>query len=159
MSHRKHKYTTEQLIHAVKVSFSKREVLLKLGIVAAGGNYTTIGKEIKKYNLDTSHFHRECWNKGQNIGPKRPISDYLMNRFPISSHALKKRLLREGLFPHQCHCCLRTRWMGKPIPLELHHKDGDQHNNLLFNLSLLCPNCHTFTINYRIPKQNASGGT
>jgi len=39
--------------------------------------------------------------------------------------------------------------MNLPIPLELHHIDGNQTNVSLDNLQLLCPNCHTLTDNYR----------
>jgi TPP-dependent indolepyruvate ferredoxin oxidoreductase alpha subunit len=56
MSNRKNSYTDEQLIEAVKNSLSKAEVLKKLGIVVAGGNYKTLTKNIKRLNLDTSHF-------------------------------------------------------------------------------------------------------
>ena len=38
--------------------------------------------------------------------------------------------------------------MGKEIPLEVHHVDGDRLNNELTNLQLLCPNCHAQTDNY-----------
>ena len=31
----------------------------------------------------------------------------------------------------------------------LHHIDGDNTNNKLENLQILCPNCHTMTDNYR----------
>ena len=49
------------------------------------------------------------------------------------------------------------KWLGEPIPLELHHKDGDPFNNELDNLSILCPNCHAFTDNYRSKnKRNVS---
>lgn len=42
-------------------------------------------------------------------------------------------------------------WLDMPIPLELHHKDGEVigPNNLLQNIELLCPNCHALTDNYR----------
>ena len=33
--------------------------------------------------------------------------------------------------------------------LELHHIDGNHSNNELSNLTLLCPNCHALTDNYR----------
>lgn len=56
MSNRKNSYTDEQLIEAVKNSLSKAEVLKKLGIVVAGGNYKTLTKNIKRLNLDTNHF-------------------------------------------------------------------------------------------------------
>ena len=39
--------------------------------------------------------------------------------------------------------------MSKPIPLELHHKNGINSDNSLTNLELLCPNCHALTDNYR----------
>ena len=39
--------------------------------------------------------------------------------------------------------------MEQPIPLEVHHIDGDSLNNEMSNLKLLCPNCHAFTDNYR----------
>ena len=35
------------------------------------------------------------------------------------------------------------------IPLELHHIDGNNKDNSLSNLQLLCPNCHALTNNYR----------
>lgn len=50
---------------------------------------------------------------------------------------------------HQCEECLLKEWNNKLIPLEIHHKDGDHLNNKLDNLQLLCPNCHSFTDNYR----------
>jgi hypothetical protein len=50
---------------------------------------------------------------------------------------------------HKCEVCSLTEWRGQPIPLELHHVDGDKHNNERRNLMLLCPNCHAFTETYR----------
>lgn len=39
--------------------------------------------------------------------------------------------------------------MGKQITLELHHINGDNMDNRLENLQLLCPNCHSMTDNFR----------
>lgn len=38
--------------------------------------------------------------------------------------------------------------MGKPIPLELHHKDCNHYNNNMDNLIILCSNCHMQSHNY-----------
>ena len=38
---------------------------------------------------------------------------------------------------------------GLPIPLELHHKNGNNRDNRLENIVLLCPNCHALTESYR----------
>lgn len=41
-------------------------------------------------------------------------------------------------------CELET-WMGQKIPLTIDHIDGDNRNNELSNLIILCPNCHALT--------------
>lgn len=60
---------------------------------------------------------------------------------------LKKKLLK--VRPHQCERCKSTVWLDAPIPLELHHIDGNKKNDDPSNLQLLCPNCHALTPNYR----------
>lgn len=39
--------------------------------------------------------------------------------------------------------------MSKPISLELHHINGIKDDLRIENLQILCPNCHSFTDNYR----------
>jgi 5-methylcytosine-specific restriction endonuclease McrA len=58
-----------------------------------------------------------------------------------------KRTLRECV-GSVCIECNITEWKGKSIVLELHHIDGDSKNNKVNNLQLLCPNCHSQTLNY-----------
>lgn len=145
----KYHYEKNHLSKICGESYSYRQCLDKLGIVPAGGNYNILKKYIKKYSIDISHFKLQGWNKGLKIGPKRPINDYLSNTKPIQSWKLKKRLLQEKLFQPQCYNCTQTTWINQPIPLELHHIDGNNLNNNLSNLTLLCPNCHALTDNYR----------
>jgi Zn finger protein HypA/HybF involved in hydrogenase expression len=142
-------YTDQDIINAVKTSSSIRQVILKLNLIPAGGNYSTLHNKIKKLNLDTSHFTGQLWSKGKQIKLKVPIEDYLSNKQPIQSNKLKIRLLREGYFTYKCHNCNNTHWLNSPIPLELEHKDGNSSNNELSNLTLLCPNCHALTPTYR----------
>jgi len=145
----KHKYEIEQLKEAASTSRSIRQVLEKLNIIPAGGNYATVNKLIKEHNINTSHFTGAAWNKGLKIGPKKQISHYLNKNKSIQTYKLKNRLINAGIFDHQCQNCKLKDWLNKPIPLELHHKDGDNSNNELSNLSMLCPNCHALTDNYR----------
>jgi 5-methylcytosine-specific restriction endonuclease McrA len=145
----RHKYSVDDLKNAIKDSRSIRQVLDKLGIVPAGGNYQTVKRRIAKYSIDTSHFGGQAWNKGRIIGPKRPVSFYLTKNSVVQSFKLKKRLISENIFEHKCSSCNKTKWLKCPMPLELHHIDGDHDNNELSNLTLLCPNCHALTDNYR----------
>ena len=77
------------------------------------------------------------------------LVDYLQHSKDIQSSKVRLKLLEEGIKEYKCECCGRKTWMGNPIPLELHHKDGNRDNNTIQNFELLCPNCHAFTDSYR----------
>lgn len=136
---------------AIKNSYSIAEALRYLGIKDRGGNYRIIKQAIKKYNIDTSHFRGQGWNVGLKFAPHKSLKteDILVKNSNYNSFKLKARLIKEGYKEYKCECCNRTEWMGHPIPLELHHINGDNTDNRIENLQMLCPNCHAFTDNYR----------
>lgn len=146
------KYTEQDLRIAVENSLSISEVCRKVGIRPVGGNYKTIKNKLKEFNIDYSHFTGQGWNVGdryKQIKITIPTIDLLVENSIYGSYKLKNRLLKDGLKKHICECCKSIEWMGVSIPLELHHIDGDNTNNKFENLTLLCPNCHSFTDNYR----------
>ena len=142
-------YTDADFIEAWTTSGSIRQVLGKLGLVEAGGNYACAKKRADALGLTKEHMHGKSWNKGKKVGPKRPVEEYLSNQRPIQSNSLKKRLLAEGLKQHKCECCGITEWNGQLAPIELDHIDGNRYNNTIENLRILCPNCHAQTDTYR----------
>lgn len=142
-------YTEEQFKKAVKTSTSIHQVLIKLGVVAEGGNYREFHRALKNWPCDTSHLTGKLWSKGKIIGPKRPIMVYLANEARINSATLRKRLIREGIFKNECCVCGLSKWLGTPISLELDHINGNHEDNTLSNLRVVCPNCHAQTDNYR----------
>lgn len=60
----------------------------------------------------------------------------------------KARLIREGLKENRCEICNITEWLGKPLNMQLHHKNGDGLDNRIGNLEFLCANCHSQTDTY-----------
>jgi 5-methylcytosine-specific restriction endonuclease McrA len=144
-------YTIKQLNDAVSSSISLREVLFKLNLKQAGGNYTTLKRKIQENNINTSHFLGQRSNSGSRHrgGRKLNLSEYLIKDSKYQSFKLRNRLIKENIFTWQCSSCKNTEWMNQKIPLELEHINGVNSDNRLENLTLLCPNCHALTSTYR----------
>lgn len=102
-----------------------------------------ITKAIKYYNLDISHF-----KKGR--GRKYTSEELLVNTKTKRQNAVVKNfILTHKLLPYICSGCeSEPIWRGKILILQLEHKDGNPLNDLIDNLTFLCPNCHSQTVTY-----------
>ena len=152
IKHRKRSWVADTLKKAVLGSTSIRQVLIKLGLREAGGNYDQVRKYIKEYGLDASHFKGRGWGRGMKgiIKPSIPIEKVLVGNGTYQSFKLKKRLFALGLKLQYCEEC---GWAQKTddgyLPLELDHINGDRHDNRIDNLRILCPNCHSLKPTHR----------
>jgi hypothetical protein len=90
------------------------------------------------HGLYQSKLKVEAFKKGEYIGKRLLYAKGRWNR----------RLLTEE-FGEKCSSCGIEEWNGKPISLEVNHIDGQAYNNVLENLELLCPNCHSQTSTFR----------
>jgi hypothetical protein len=74
---------------------------------------------------------------------------YVGKAIPGNTGSWAKEYLLE-LSNRRCsECGQGEEWNGKPLTLELDHIDGKAYNNIIENLRILCPNCHTQTDTYR----------
>lgn len=76
------------------------------------------------------------------------MNNMLKNKISCSSYRLKHLLFKHKIKPSICEKCNISEWNKRPISLQIHHKDGNNKNNLIENLQILCPNCHSQTDNY-----------
>lgn len=152
MGERPKKWTFQQLREAAKTSSSIRQVIVKLGLVPAGGNYVQIQRYIKEDGVSITHFSGKGWRKGTRkpVVAPRSLKEILIINSSYQSHELKLRLWGEKLKPMACEQC---GWAKKAIdgrlPLELDHVNGDRYDNRIENLRILCPNCHSLQPTHR----------
>lgn len=134
----------------VSESINIAEVCRKIGWQPRGDNYKIVHKYLDEYGTDISHFKRARTNIGNVLNKEREkkAEYYLKEKSYVKTSSLKWKLFSEGLKKYKCEKCGCTHWEGKQLALQLHHINGDDTDNRLENLQILCPNCHSQTDNY-----------
>lgn len=128
-------------------SDSVLDLLKKLNRGLGGSSHTHLSRQLKKHNIDTSHFTRKK-NK-INASEKRKLSaDFYLVEDRYDGRRTKAHHLRRSLLeidvPYKCNKCgLEDEWQGLKLVLEVDHIDNVNTNNKLENLRFLCPNCHS----------------
>lgn len=147
----KHKYSDFEFVKIVESSLSYTQVMVKLNIKPIGGNYKTIKNRITKLNINISHFTGERWNiiSGRATRIRKNLKEILKENSIYNTCRLKKRLIEEKILENKCTICKIDSWQGKIISLELDHINGINNDNRIENLRVICPNCHSQTLNYR----------
>lgn len=135
--------TDDQILEAVASSKSMSEAARKLGYKYLG-RFCRRAEKLGVWKANVSGrgiAKRKIYKTPEQVFvPKKAVPTGTISTF------LKQE--REW----KCECCGLTEWQGNPLPLELHHIDGDRTNNVRENLQILCPNCHSQTENWRARK-------
>lgn len=85
-----------------------------------------------------------CATKYRNLQTEKEIQSGCV----VSQERLRMYLLRKVCRCMNPDCC--WDWSkNKDVVLEIHHIDGNSDNNVLSNVMLLCPNCHSLTDTYK----------
>lgn len=128
------RFPKEQVVAVVNNSFTFTEAakLLQCGRLF-------IAKLVKLYDLDISHMRPA---KG-----RATTANHVFNKGTKRRNGtVKKYVLTNNIFKYECNSCgIGPEWNGRPLVIQLEHKDGDGTNNEKDNLEFLCPNCHSQT--------------
>ena len=145
-------YTEDDFKRAVKENYSVAGVIRQIGLESvSGGNYKTVKILVKRFKLNTSHWTGQghLKNKTHNWTKAKPYKEILVkNSTYRSTGALKRRLIKDKILVHICSICKIDSWNNVDIVLQLDHINGDNMDNRIENLRLLCPNCHSQTDTY-----------
>jgi DNA-binding CsgD family transcriptional regulator len=174
----RHRPTRELVRELLAEGHSRADIARSLGITKSTVSFHArrLGAEIdetcaRRYDWqavqryhDEGHGMRDCaarfgfcrasWHAARRRGDlvTRPacmtVEELFVAGTHRSRHNLKLRLLDGGLKAPACEVCGIDEWLGSPLSLALHHRNGDRLDNRLQNLELLCPNCHSQTENF-----------
>jgi HNH endonuclease len=125
---------------------SYTDCVIKLGLSPrCSGNYQTIKKYIKKYNIDISHFTGGNYKLNNIPKNKVDLRDILVKDSFFTRSHLKERLYKEGLKKKECEICgMGENWFNESkIVHILDHINGDPYDNRIENLRIVCPNCNS----------------
>ena len=133
-------YTESQFRQAWETSASYSEVLNKLQLNKSGGSTRIIKETATELGLSKDHFARKSTVQ------RYTLEEILIKDSPYKSpSSLLNRLVKEGLKELKCEGCGIVEWQGQPAPLSLDHENGDNKDNRIENLRVLCLNCHGLT--------------
>lgn len=137
-------YSFEILSKIVANNKSITEILKKLNLRCAGGNYKTINNYIIKYKLNIDHFETPS-EKAKRVLNKNDLSidKILCINSTVNRTTVKKYIFKYNLLPNICSLCKQDEnWNNKKMTLILDHINGIYNDNRLINLRIVCPNCN-----------------
>lgn len=145
-------YTKEQVEAAAANSTSIKEFIVTLGLVPNNGQYRRAKSIANYFNITLPKFDYTGATKNAQSTVKIDDSTYFARNTNRHGPRIAKRLIEDFGWTYSCSManCPSPKpvWNGKPLVLQVDHIDGDHTNNLIENLRLVCPNCHTQTDTY-----------
>lgn len=136
----------DKLAAAIADSSTMKEILAKLGLRPAGGNYKQLKAWAATHNLSIPVFdYVESVKQAQakNRIPHELI--FCVNSTYSNRSHIKDKMRALGIEFKCAECGIGEIYNSKKLTLQLEHKNGVYNDHRMENLALLCPNCHSQT--------------
>jgi hypothetical protein len=146
---RKHKSLEETKTSESMCPYCKKTFVNIYSMSAHKGHCS--GKTPKYKDLSEDQKNKMAWSRGKTL--QQPNDIFCISEKKRTGY-VKKSLFNLGIKEHICENCHLKEWIGQQITLELDHINGNNLDNRLENLRLLCPNCHSQTETWRGRNKN-----
>ena len=108
-------------------------------------NADTLKERVKELKLDTTKMNKNLEDLRKNP-PRRSVEEVFCENSKSKNDRVYKELIKTLKREEKCEICgCGTEWNGRPLRLQVHHINGNPHDNRPENLQILCPNCHSQT--------------
>lgn len=140
----------DKLQQIINDASSVAEVLRSLGLSDIRINRINLITVCKQLNLEPPKYTRKAPSTVTKWTYETILKDFSnLSEVLPSNTSLKNWFIKSYTGKHTCDICgLGAIWNNKVLTLQLDHIDGNKKNNLMSNLRLLCPNCHSQTETY-----------
>ena len=117
-----------------------------LGYTGGGDKYKTLVKRLKHDGINPDEYKGRAKGYSLVAAPKFTDEQVFVENSQYDRAGIKARILKNNYIPYSCaDCGCGDTWNGKPITLQLEHKNGINNDHRVENLAFLCPNCHSQT--------------
>lgn len=141
------RFCSQKCARGFSTKFRRTEINEKVSSKLKGRLPKSAGWQIPKYLKSLGGRNGSKSRKSKNDTLLRTLSwNELLPIFSVRT--LANRIIKNEQ-KSECSSCHLSKWLEKEIVLELHHIDGNKFNNSRSNLTMLCPNCHSQTDNWK----------